>query len=177
MKRMLVSALTTLGLVGGSVVAMATPSVAAGCQPDRDDLKPLYKVSKVQNAKLATNLYSDYITGPGSIGYHKSKTAVVTAQASVEVTAEAGAVFAAASTSIGVSVGKSWSKTQEWSYTLQVPSGKTARMRMYHTAKSFTVDKYIWSVRTCSKSIKKWSHRVVAPVKSDSNIWALEYRK
>lgn len=116
---------------------------------------------------------SDYLRGPGTITYTSNKTATVNATMSASVTAEAGVVFAKASTTIGVSVGKSWSKSGSWSYAKPVPKGKTARLRMFHETRSFTVTKRVLDGRCQWQT--RYSSKVKAPIKKNLNVWKLEY--
>jgi hypothetical protein len=165
-------------------VAVSTPAHAApaptaagtdaGCRPP-DGNYDLYSFSSVSNATLPSNLYSDYIVGPATITYNQTKTAQVNASMTATVSAEAGIVFAKASASLGVTVGASWSQASSWSYSKSVPAGRTARLRMYHNAKRFTVTKKHWYSTTCSYRVVHTS-TVVAPVKPGSNTWNLENR-
>ena len=54
-------------------------------------------------------------------------------------------IFAKASTSFSLAVGKTWTKSDTWTYaaTVKRKPGKTkGRLMMFHEAKSFTAHKY-----------------------------------
>jgi hypothetical protein len=166
------------------LVALASPFVVASpsfasagvlaCSPP-DGLYEYYTISSVTNVNMGTNVASDYLTGPGTVGVSTSKQAVVNASMTATVAAEAGVVFAKASTSLGVTVGASWATTTTWSYSKPVPAGKTARLRMYHLGKRFVVTKRHFYGTTCSYHIM-YTSTVTAPVKPGANVWNLEYR-
>jgi len=138
MNRRLWTGIASVALVlPSAVVAGASPSLAA-C-PEYGQV--YYKFTNVTTSSRPTSVMSAYIEGPGSISRTVSETATTSASMSATVAAEAGVVFAKASTSIGVGVGKDWSKTSSWSYTLNVAAGTTARVRLYHESRRFTVTK------------------------------------
>lgn len=169
--------LTALALAASTVlvpVTTATPASAA-CAPENDKYT-VYKFQDVAVSNKASNLKSDYLQGPGTINYTSTKTASVDASVTATVSAEAGVVFAKASTSLGVTVGKSWSKSGSWSYSKPVPKGKTARLVMFHETRLFTVTKLVWSNADCNYK-RKYRSRANAPIMSSSaNVWRLQYK-
>ena len=132
-----------------------------------------YSFSNVSKTSKATNLKSDYLKGPGTISYSKNKTGTVSATITGTTSAEAGVIFAKASVSIGVSVGKTWSRGDTWTYTKSVPKGKTARLVMYHETRSMTVKKT--RIQGPCKVVTVWTKRVKAPRKANLNVWKLDY--
>lgn len=156
------------------LTSMTAPVMTASPAAARCDAPTyIYKFTHVTKSKRLTNLRSDYLKGPGNITYSTSKTASTKAEMTASVSAEAGVVFAKASTSIGVTVGKEWSKTGTWSYEAYVEKGRTARLVMWHRSRSFLVTKKRLNPEHCSyhRVYRAW---VDAPVKSNTNVWALQ---
>jgi hypothetical protein len=167
------SILAVLGVVAvlvGVTVSTGVAEARRQCTTDRYT----HRITNVRVSRLATNLRSDYLRGPGTISYAKTKTAEVNASVSAEVSAEAGVVFAKASASVGTTVGGSYSKSGTWSYSKSVPRGRTARLVMFHESRSFTVTKYRLTNGGCSLGAVVYSSRVNAPVRADINVWDLQ---
>lgn len=163
--RLLSTTVFLSALIAPSVTA--TPA-AAQC----DAPNTTYKFTDVSYSRRLSNLRSDYMEGPATITYSTQKTASVSASMTATVEAEAGIVFAKASTSIGVTVGAEWSKSGTWSYEKKVPSGETARLVMWHASRKFLVTKKRL-VEGCQykRVYRSW---VDAPVKANVNIWGLQ---
>ncbi len=163
-----------LGLVGllssAAVIAPAVPAHAS-C-PEVGQV--YYTFSNASTSRIASNLKSDYLAGPGTINYNQTKTMTVSASMTATVSAEAGVVFAKASASLGVTVGASYSKSGSWSYSKPVPSGKTARLVRYRESRKFTVKK-TRLVAPCNVQTV-YTATVNAPRSSDINVWDLQYR-
>lgn len=127
-----------------------------------------------------TNVHSDWVTfrSGGSINFDETKTMTVSASVTATVSAEAGVIFAKASTSLGVTVGKTWSNSKKWSYTANVPADTHHRYRLhaYHYAVSFTVAKKQFDIATCDyKTMRHYPQRVThAPIKANRNVWRLD---
>lgn len=171
-------AVTTAVAVGCSV-GVAIPALAdtqggtgaESCPLEGDQY--VYSFTNVSTSSRPTNLYSAYITGPGTITYSKSTTANVSASMTASVSAEAGVVFAKASSSIGVGVsaGRSWS--DGFSYSLQVPSGQTRRMRLFQESRNMTVTKKSWDGPNCRYNVV-YSSAANAPRTTRVDAWRLE---
>jgi len=174
-RRLRAVALSIIGLLAVVVGSLAATQVAQA-RPYCSNERYAYRFSNVHREYLPTNVKSDWLRGPGSISYTKTKTAEANASVTAEVGAEAGVVFAKASASIGTTVGGSYAKSQTWSYSLNVPSGKTARMVLFHEARGFTVTKVQLDAGGCRAVRTIYSSNVVAPIKANVNVWALEYR-
>ncbi len=159
-----------VAVLASATITMAAPT-AASARPICE--RSIYKITNVSKSSKMTNLQSDYLRGPGTINYTATKTGSVTATASASVTAEAGVVFAKASATAGVSLGKTWSKAGSWSYTKPVPAGKTARLVMMHETRRFTVTK-LQADASCRYSTV-YSSSVNAPVIQNLNVWTLDY--
>ncbi|MFB7331926.1 hypothetical protein ACFC00_09765 [Streptomyces adustus] len=131
-----------------------------------------------------TNLHSDWMFDNlrGKLTYNKTKTAETNASGTAGVEAEAGVIFAKASTSFSVTLGKSWSKSSSWSYELPASNkaGKTqVRMTMFHQSKKFLATKYTYDYDSQCQyhEHKVWAKWFTAPVKkNDVNVWGLEWK-
>ncbi len=164
MKTRTIAAGTVAALTCSGVAAiMAAAPAAAICDAPRTT----YSFTSVSGVWKATNLSSSYITGPGSVSLAKGRTWGVSASMTATVSAEAGIVFAKASTSLGITVGASYSGTQSFTYTLNVASGKTQRMQQYKSARKFTVTKKTLQY-PCSY-VTTYSSSVTAPVASNAD--------
>ncbi|MDO0912010.1 hypothetical protein QQM39_14495 [Streptomyces sp. DT2A-34] len=167
-----VAAFATLASSLIALTAAATPASAA-CQPP-GGASHKYVIGSVSKAKLATNLRSDDVQGPGTATYNQTSTATTTVKAAAEAKADIGKWIAKASAKANVSLTKTWSKKTGWSYSLQIASGKTQHIRMGHWARKYPVTKYTWTPAKCKYADKAWTHTVITPVKSDSNVWYRE---
>jgi hypothetical protein len=172
----LVSLLVTVGVV-------AAPAAHASCPPpDGTSNTTIYKFANKSTTFYPTNIRSDWVYWPhgGTINFTTTSTSEVNASVTATVSAEAGVIFAKASTSLGVTVGGSWSKSATWSYTANVPSGSGYRYRlhMYHFSVNFDVMKKVWSYGSCDyvRAWSRWQHVGHAPAKSNSNVWKLDRR-
>jgi len=180
MNRILSTGLASAMLVGG-LVATASPASAAaqGCT---EAGQKGYKISDKSTVYKGTNLRSDWFLDKDkpTLGYESNKTGTVSASGTAGVEAEAGAIFAKASTSFSVTVGKEWSKSQTWSYSATAvnKAGKTkVRLIMTHEAKKFKARKWvIVNSNGACKTSWKWTKWFTAPVKKNNNVWKLEYK-
>ncbi len=157
-------------MAAGSVSALVPPGTASATCPENGQVG--YTIKHVKKSRLATNLKSDYLRGPGTISYSKNKTASVSVTGTVSAGAEAGVIFAKASVSASVAVGGTWTHGGTWSYTKPVPKHKTARLVMYHESRSFDVTK--WRIYGCNPKTV-WTHHLNAPRSANRNVWDLQY--
>ncbi|WP_030929394.1 hypothetical protein [Streptomyces sp. NRRL S-646] len=179
MNRTIASGLTSALLVGGLAVGTSSASAAPmGCT---DAGHKGYTISDKSTVYPGTNLFSDWVPDTNSsVSYEHSATGTLTASGTAGVEAEAGAIFAKASTSFSVTVGKSWSHSQSWTYTLH-PTDKAGkkwvRMRLFHEAKKFKAQKWIVvNQGGACKTQTVWTKWFTAPVTKNSNYWNLEYK-
>ncbi|MFQ6147161.1 hypothetical protein G3I35_30825 [Streptomyces sp. SID10815] len=177
MKRVMSAALATALLSAGAVAVSATPAAAgAAC-----DSSPIYSIGDKKTVWSATNVHSDWARPGVTISYAKNVTGSWTATGTATVGTEAGAIFAKASASFSVSLGKTWTKSDTWTYAaaVQKKKGKSrGRLMMYHEAKGFSVTKYRMEPKFGGgcKKVKLWKKsNNVAPVKKNSNLWGIQY--
>ncbi len=163
------------------VVPLLTASPAsARCAPPGNET--IYTFTKKSFHYYPTNIHSDWVSlrRGGSITYSKTKTMSVSASVTATVSAEAGVIFAKASTSLGVTVGGSKSWSQHWSYSANVPADTRHKYRLhaYHYTASFSVMKKRFngapSVCNYQNAWKKWQRVTHAPAKASRNVWRLD---
>ncbi|MEV0976142.1 hypothetical protein [Streptomyces sp. NPDC049915] len=177
MKRVMSAALST-ALLGCGAVVVSAPTAAAGV---RCDDTPIYSIGDKKTVWEPTNVHSDWARPGVTISYAKNKTGSWTATGTATLGTEAGVIFAKASTSFSVSVGKTWTKSDTWTYsaTVQKKSGKTkGRLMMYHEAKGFSVTKYHLEPNGQQQCVKHkiWKKSgIVAPAKRNNNLWGIQY--
>jgi len=160
-------------------VISASPANAR-CAPPGDDV--IYVFANKSFTYYPTNIHSDWaiFRKGGSITYSQTKTMQVSASVTATVSAEAGVVFAKASTSLGVTVGGSKSWTQQWSYSANVPADTQHKYRLhaYHYTANFSVMKKQFngapSVCNYQNVWKSWQRVTHAPAKASRNVWRLD---
>lgn len=178
MKRVMSTVLSTALLSAGVVAVSATPAAAGAIC----DGPPVYSIGDRKTVWRATNVHSDWAKPGVTISYAKNKTGTWTATGTATVGTEAGVIFAKASASFSVSVGKSWAKSDTWTYSAKVAKKKgksRGRLMMYHEAKGFSVTKYRFQPKFgggCEK-VKVWKKsNNIAPVKRNNNLWGIQYQ-
>jgi hypothetical protein len=151
------------------VPALAAAPASARCAPPGNDV--IYVFKNKCFTYYPTNIHSDsaVFRKGGSITYSQTKTTQVSGSMTATVSAEAGEVFAQASTSLGVTVGGSKSWTQQWSYSANVPADTKHKYRLhaYHDTANFSVMKKHFngapSVCNYVNSWKSWGTRHSRP--------------
>lgn len=162
-------------------VVFTASSASAACIPPNDTAY-VYSFRNKTFVYHPTNLMSDWVSfrNGGSITYSKTTTKEVNASVTATVSAEAGVIFAKASTSFGITIGGSYSKSDQWSYTATVPATTAYKYRLhqYHYSVNFEVMKKGWSYTNCNWTVNRWtSWQVIkhAPQKNEANtIWRLD---
>jgi hypothetical protein len=162
------------------VPALAAAPASARCAPPGNDV--IYVFKNKCFTYYPTNIHSDWAVfrKGGSITYSQTKTMQVSASMTATVSAEAGVVFAKASTSLGVTVGGSKSWTQQWSFSANVPADTEHKYRLhaYHYTANFSVMKkhFNGAASVCDyvNSWKSWQRVTHAPAKASPNVWRLD---
>jgi hypothetical protein len=90
------------------------------------------KAISVASAWSPTNLSSNFITGPGTITYTRNATSLTGQQVSAQFSVDEGLLFVSAKETYGLTLQRSHSQTEQWSYAKTVPAGKTERLEQYH---------------------------------------------
>ena len=184
MKRILMVLALAIGLAvpayAGSIAA-AGPASAAVCT----DWTTGYAIKDKVRVLEATSLHGDWLhpNAGKSLTMQYTETGSYTNNASVTttVTAEAGLIFSKVSASVGVTVGRSWSQSKAWSYSLTVEYNPAYwyRLHLYHVAWTFKVMKF--NSRVCNGQVQRqnvwasWQPVYHAPVKSSNgNVWQVD---
>ncbi|GHE32717.1 hypothetical protein [Streptomyces capitiformicae] len=182
MKRLVGTTLATVVVAGGLVGATSAPAFA-GCAPERGTKYTIYNKSTVYKGTNLASTWMDFRSAESvTVSYEDNNTASWNASGTAGIEAEAGVIFAKASTSFSVTIGKEWSKSKSWNYsmTAKKPKGKKqVRMRYFHEAKKFSVHKQTWVINGNCKTLytTKWRKTIVGPAKRSSNdVWRLEYK-
>ncbi len=175
----IISALVLLASTLVVPVLAAAPASARCAAPGPD---VIYSFKDKSFTYYPTNIHSDWaiFRRGGSITYSKTKTMTVSASVTATVSAEAGVVFAKASTSLGVTVGGSHAWTESWSYTANVPADTQHKYRLhaYHYTANFSVMKKRFngapSVCNYQNVWSSWQRVKHAPAKASRNVWRLD---
>lgn len=167
-------------LVSGLLTVGTATTASAGC-PAPNDKTSYWKITNVSKSYKPTGLYSNWVHpkyAPATITYSKSATSQWTGTVSGTISAEAGVVFAKASTSITVSVAKTWSKTQTWQYSMGVPKdpGHQYQMRQRQETRKFTAKKFIWHPGNCNYYLAKQGTGEMPRTSTTSLVWDLRKR-
>ena len=176
----LAAPLLLVTLVATASVPFA-PAASARCAPP-DGNEVIWKITKVRKSYKSTGVSSNWVHPKYDkfhINYSESDTSTTSATVTATISAEAGVIFAKASTSLSVAVGKQWSKTKTWSYTADVPKDPDHQYRLVQKqeTRKFLATKYAWSFATCKYSNKVKSGRVEMPRLSEKSlVWRLERR-
>ena len=115
---------------GASPMSSPAPQVL-GCVPVEGTILST-KAIAYSRAWINTNVSSSYAAGPGIVTLSQTRSSSVTATISASFSFDASALFASANSSYGVSLAQTASSDSTWSYSMDVPSGKTAKVQQYH---------------------------------------------
>ncbi|GAA2252905.1 hypothetical protein GCM10010232_46800 [Streptomyces amakusaensis] len=178
MNRRLSATLAT-AVLAGSLTAISTPAQAAPVPGCVDAGKVFRTISAKSTKWVPTNVHSDWARPGVNISYAKNKTGSWTLTGSVGGQAEMKILLVKASASFNVSLAKTWTKSDTWTYsaTVKRKAGKTkGRLMMFHEAKRFTAKKtlvYNKNGRCAVKTVYKKT--ITAPVKRNVNVWGIQY--
>ena len=167
-------------LAGSLVIATPALASAAVCTSWDDG----YSFKSVVSGRSPTSLFSAWVYpthGSITITYQQTASYENTVSTTATVTTEAGFIFASASASIGVTVGRSWGESKSWSYSATVAQSATYeyRLHLYHQSYNFQVMKY--SSRVCNGVTQKqnqwssWQTVSHAPVTgAAADVWVID---
>ncbi len=168
-------------IIFGASLAFSGVAQAAGCQPP-DGIRTRYFIAHQVAVYSPTNLASDWVIYPhgGSVTFTRGASAAVNAAVSAGVSAEAGVIFAKASSTIGVTVGKTWTRQTTWSYTANMPADTRHKYRfhLYHLSYNFTAYKQYWFTSSASCGFRNYpgfpSNVSHAPAANGANVWRVD---
>ena len=170
----------------GAVITPVIAAAPASARPICDTPYATYSITGKSFTYYPTNVYSAWASfrKGGTINYSSAKTLSVSASVTATVSAEAGVIFAKASTSLGITVGGSYSHSKTWSYTANVPATTKYKYRLhaYRYAANFTVTKKVLNQSNCRYTIARGYPAKVyhAPPKSSADkyiVWRLDKAK
>jgi hypothetical protein len=118
------------------VVSTATAALA-GCPIESD-----WEVTAKADVWMLTNVYSYWVTGPGSITYTTTTSATRGTTKSASISATASGIIFKAEAKFGMDWSESTQKSASWSYNISIPSGQTARASVYKRGSRFSVRKW-----------------------------------
>lgn len=177
--RLAAAALLSAALLVGASGA----SHAASCTNPPDGQRQYWAISNITKDRARTGLASNWVHpnhGPKTITYSRSATASTTATAGFATTAEAGVIFAKASAQISVSVAKSWSKTDTWSYSTTVAKNPAYQYRLvqFQETRRFTASLKRWQLSNgrCAYVTVKSGRAMMPRTATSSLVWTTERR-
>ncbi|HEX6248671.1 MAG TPA: hypothetical protein VFZ64_12440 [Nocardioidaceae bacterium] len=167
---------------------LAAPAAHAApyCGTGPDGQTVIWRITDIRKRYVNTGLFSNWVHpqyDSAQLAYNDSATSAWTGTVSASLSAEAGVVFAKASSTISVSIAKTWSKTATWSYTMNVPKDPDHRyrMRQRQETRKFTARKFRWKYseakgRCAYVRVKSgWGH---FPRSTQSTlVWSLQKKK
>lgn len=169
--------ISLMAALGSAILVAPTAQALPAC----DIPTTKWKFTNVSKSYKPTKLYSNWVHpkhGSMTITFSRAATSQWTGTVSASLTAEAGVVFAKASTTVGASVAKSWSKTKTWTYaaTVKKDPKHEYRLRQRQETRKFTATKYVLDRTTC-KYKKKKSGQAEMPRKLESSlVWDTQRR-
>jgi hypothetical protein len=122
-------------VIPGVVVSAGTAGAASPdpqvCHPAAGTVMTSKAISRI-SAWIPTNVSSEFIAGPAEITRSKTKTSLSGQTISANFTLDEGLLFASAQEQYGIQLQRQHSQAGTWTYTLDVPAGKTLRAQQYH---------------------------------------------
>lgn len=121
------------GAMLAAAAAVFTPGTASAApvRPDGCPSGTQLFATNPTNAWLATTASSYWLAGPGTIHYSQATAASVSNTNTVNFTVTGTVLAVTIATQLGKSVTTSTTVTETWGYDITVPSGVTARARVY----------------------------------------------
>ena len=159
-------ALVTTGvLLTGTAVQIAAPTAAHAQCEEQSGQGAIPGTANVVG--LRSNVFSAWLTGPGTISRSVSTTDSSSYTLSGSYSFSISDLISSASYTFGVSLSRSVEKSSTWSYSLNVPRGETARVMVWKKALHFEVGTYAFD-GSCHMT---WSHKewMNAPYRSSGN--------
>lgn len=168
-------------IIAALVASLTFMAPAAHARPDCGNIPTTkWTITNVSKSFKATGVYSNWVHpkhGSMTISYSKSANSAWTGTLSTSITAEAGLIAAKVSATAGVSVAKTWSKTQTWSYSATVKKDpkNQYRLRQRQETRKFTATKYYLSA-SCSYIKQKSGTGEMPRQATSSLVWDTQKR-
>lgn len=126
---------------------------------------------------VGTNLYSDWMEGPGRITYQKTATSESNSSWSGDLGVSIPLVIAEIQNKYSKTVGKSHSVTDSWSYTAEVPAGKVRRLHQLKQSWRVQVVRWKYTTSDCKKTKEVSNRTATFPTKNRDYLWILVGRE
>ncbi|GAB2572627.1 hypothetical protein [Kribbella endophytica] len=122
---------------------------------------------------VGTNLYSDWMEGPGRITYQKTATSESNSSWTGDLGISANVVIAEIKSQYAKTVGKSHSVSDSWSYTAEVPKNKVRRLHQLKQSWRVQVVRWRYTTTDCKKTKEVSNKTATFPVKNHDYMWIL----
>ncbi|WP_405069889.1 hypothetical protein OG558_09565 [Kribbella sp. NBC_01510] len=162
-------------LVVPSVPASATPAPAtapaAGKKCNTRTINWYTRYGK--EVYVGTNLHSDWFEGPGRITYSRTATSESNSAWTGDLGVSVSAVIAEIQSKYSKTVGKSYSVSQNWSYTAEVKAGQVRRLQQLKQSWMVQVVRWRYTTSNCKKTKEISKKTATFPVKNHDYMWIL----
>lgn len=165
--------LLTQGGMVASAHAAQTENGGASAAKKCDTKQVYYYLKNGYEAYIGTNLYSDWLEGPGRITYQKTATSESNSSWSGDLGVSVNVVIAEIKSTYAKTVGKSHSVSDSWSYSAEVPKGQVRRLHQLKQSWSVQVVTWRYTTSDCKKTKELSNKRATFPVKNHDYMWIL----
>jgi hypothetical protein len=173
------AAIAGVVLASGLLAQGASTANAASVEPEvrvakKCDTKAVYWFTRGgKEVYVGTNLYSEWLEGPGRITYQKTATSESNSAWTGDLGVSIPLVIAEIQSKYAKTVGKSHSVSQTWSYTAEVPAGKIRRLHQLKQSWRVQVVRWRYTTSDCKKTKELSSKTATFPVKNRDYMWIL----
>ena len=119
------------------------------------------------------NLHSDWFEGPGRITYSRTATSESNSAWTGDLGVSVSAVIAEIQSKYSKTVGKSYSVSQNWSYTAEVKAGQVRRLQQLKQSWMVQVVRWRYTTSNCKKTKEISKKTATFPVKNHDYMWIL----
>jgi len=167
------AAIAAIGLLApGALVATAQAAPVAESKKC-DTKQTYYYVKGGHEVYVGTNLYSEWLEGPGRITYQKTATSEANSSWSGDLGVSINLVIGEINNKYAKTVGKSHSVSAAWSYTAEVPAGKIRRLQQLKQSWRVQVVTWRYTTSDCKKTKDLSNKTATFPVKNRDYLWIL----
>jgi hypothetical protein len=163
----------TMALVGMTLPASAAPHPKAGLTSCV--ISTSYKVNGQTPGWAPTNLFGNWVGGPLTTTYSQSISATQSYSYTGTVSISAQALGVEASASYATSYIVTSDKSSTWSYSANVPAGKTGRLLLLHRMDKINFTKYVDNSNCTTTSYPGLvAYLPIADTSASSYCWILD---
>ncbi|MGC4944031.1 hypothetical protein [Kribbella sp. DT2] len=163
----------TAGLLAPGMVALGAEAAPAAAAKKCNTKEINWFVRGGHEVYIGTNLYSDWMEGPGRITYQKTATSESNSSVSGTLGVGIDAVIAEIRSEYSKTVGKSHSVSDSWSYTAEVPKNKVRRLHQLKQSWRVQVVRWRYTTTDCKKTTDVSNKTATFPVKNHDYMWVL----